>query len=819
MVSASFVSQSFKPVSHSTVENYDSDASASSKSVSSDSLRGAVKRHIFKKDTQWIHRKDLIVTTLDYQKSTGFELPTVDVNDIVKKIESDSGRLKNKKTSAKTKARLEKRLAQIKRINHWVKARNLQIIGFDGWGEGCLKIDGVKPAQKRTNIGEYDSVIYFDEIGEIQVKRLNSTISFVEETGLETGLDIHLETRSEENHKKYIERESNSNLIEHLDDGRVWLTRKGSMQPGRKVATSKMLTSVASGFAVDGPDDAANAAKEGVHGIAQPILHLGVLGLFTPFVLMGERGLTAEHRESGETKEELEEKKDILQSALFGVYENHVQIKSGILNELGIHIDLAGLKNAKSVKKLVKRISNKINQNTSRQDGEKATKAFLQLISYYQISSELELATKESRELFAAKWGMRGMLSAMVLFLNEAATQLSAMKVSGLISGNLELASFASSIVGTSSMGVGQLMMSVSGILNTAKGVGQWRSIRQSAQRLEELALNHHYAEILKSMAADKRQEAKHAAWNTEMIPGAELTAGQLLMLSVSIMSLVSFATGVASPLGFAGMTGLAASGAGATILSVFHGKRNESIKENLLAKHGETEGFSERDYLNSVLSSFSGKQEGNFQSRLSKGVQLMIEKFEENKTQLDELNSEKNLSTASILSADGVSLTASADNKENFGKLLTKMETLGCYDDFLERFYHQRKLSVKSGRKFKLGTTAWDVFDRKTISLHQKRRFHNPFKSKRQTFYSLNKQALYERFRSKITGEQTRKDFYLAATNALKEHMILRLRAMNSTLSDGVSVLSALSPQHIPQPEIPPSNNVNIEIEVSALI
>jgi len=34
----------------------------------------------------------------------------------------------------------------------------------------------------------------------------------------------------------------------------------------------------------------ANLAKETVEGVAQPLMHLGVIGLFYPFVAMGAKG-------------------------------------------------------------------------------------------------------------------------------------------------------------------------------------------------------------------------------------------------------------------------------------------------------------------------------------------------------------------------------------------------------------------------------------------------------------------------------------------------------------------------------------------------
>lgn len=72
----------------------------------------------------------------------------------------------------------------------------------------------------------------------------------------------------------------------------------------KREGMSKYLATSAAAFKLDGPDDLANAVKELVEGIAQPLMHMGVIAGFLPFVWMGAKGLHQEQKESAQDKRE-----------------------------------------------------------------------------------------------------------------------------------------------------------------------------------------------------------------------------------------------------------------------------------------------------------------------------------------------------------------------------------------------------------------------------------------------------------------------------------------------------------------------------------
>ncbi|HBF09349.1 MAG TPA: hypothetical protein DDW29_13935, partial [Gammaproteobacteria bacterium] len=69
-------------------------------------------------------------------------------------------------------------------------------------------------------------------------------------------------------------------------------------------------------FKLDGPDDTAYLVKEPVEGIGQSLAHMGVLWVFTPFVLMAKRGLKDAYKA---TVDEMKEIKKNIDDDLFSL--------------------------------------------------------------------------------------------------------------------------------------------------------------------------------------------------------------------------------------------------------------------------------------------------------------------------------------------------------------------------------------------------------------------------------------------------------------------------------------------------------------------
>lgn len=602
---------------------------------------------VFVTDADWLDNRAYILDALS--KS---DLPKGDQSAVIDTVLAQT---ENRLARAKCRAdavkenRMQRRVDQLRELKAWISQESnsgekIKVVGFYGWGEHALKIAGYE-AKSFTNIGQYDTLIYKDSSGILRAKRLNATIAM--KPSLENcPQDYHLRTKSLESHNNYFNNKRDKGhefdkdgllnqthlLKEHsrgwfgiLKSARrlfgafVNFYRKGLF--GISAASVTNLSAATAGFKMDGPDDCATLAKEGAEGIAQPLIHLGVLGAFYPFVAMGAKGLSEEHtkvcKNIDEIIEQLQDKKD----------ELLVKIKS-LLGE--DHLCLMAIESDGLTQETLTQLYREINRilkggtvncgiNSDSVDLALAT--FIASVQVQVMTDQLDWAKAEKKEIWLAKVGMNGMLQAMRLFVAEAGFTLASMLNSGQASSGLAFTAGILGSIGTGVMGLGQMFMMGAGITKTVNGIIESKQLRQDASELKKMIDGQPEDSPLKQMyqqlKTDKEQEAFWALMS-QAIPGTSLAVGQALMLSWSVLSVVSItmiASGVAAPAGGAGlMLSLMVPGVFLTLASSLPGVGLESImeslKEEVLGMHDEEDGFDVNEFFNDLLSSvLSGKQ------------------------------------------------------------------------------------------------------------------------------------------------------------------------------------------------------------------
>lgn len=372
---------------------------------------------------------------------------------------------------------------------------------------------------------------------------------------------------------------------------------------GGAVGISQLISSQNVGFKADGPDDMANLAKETVEGVAQPLVHLGVLGLFYPFVAMGAKGLAADHRDlleaKAELQNELQEQRSQLESLHGELKENGVQLP--ILHTLQVQ-------NVKELPVLFRQMSRSI-QNHFAKHGK--DEKFEQLSNYLKeairfgfVLKALDQTKQDQKESWCAATGMRGMQRAMQLFIVDAISSLGAFILKGAAASTMTSIATGVGVLGTGVMAGAQFLMMTSGLIKARIGIKSWQDMRQNIKadqqklhKIEEPDVKH---SLTRKIAEDKRLNL----WQTlqKVVPGLSLATGQALMLGWSVTSLALIVSGVAAPVGIAMMLALLVPGVGLTLAASLPKIGLEAQFDRAIDKrfgcHDEDEGFDKVAYI-----------------------------------------------------------------------------------------------------------------------------------------------------------------------------------------------------------------------------
>lgn len=389
---------------------------------------------------------------------------------------------------------------------------------------------------------------------------------------------------------------------------------------GAAVGISALISSQNAGFKADGPDDMANLAKESVEGVAQPLVHLGVLGLFYPFVAMGAKGLQQD-------LVDLQTEQGELQEAISATHKQLAELASD-LQEEGFTLPAfepnqvePGSKAFANYKRSFLALSQVLPGLITSQPNQAAL-----LIQYQKHAIKLgfllqdHLANaRDTSESWTAAKGMRGMQRAMQLFIVEAASSLMTFVTSGQAASTFSSVATGVGFLGTGLMAGAQFLMMTAGLFKIRAGALDFQDMRLQRKadqnRLVEIKeLDEDLGDVTtknKEIKTALRNKIQHdtnkARWSLmrDMLPGASLAIGQALMLSWSIASLVFVATGVGAPVGIAMMLALLIPGVGLTLAASLPKIGLEAIFDSALddrfGAHTDEDGFDEIEYAQSL--------------------------------------------------------------------------------------------------------------------------------------------------------------------------------------------------------------------------
>lgn len=711
---------------------------------------------------------------------------------ITKNIEQLQSKIADsaQKPAVITHLRLQHRIKQLEKLQQWSAQKSVEVIGFDGWGKDCYFHNTDHNTSAHSNLGEYDALIY-RENGVIQIKRLNATIEL--QTTQSIPQHFHIESHKSAQQQSYIDAKAKRTA---LNDGRFWLTTHGWQKQKTWIGR---LGASAGGFAFDGPDDCASFAKESVEGIAQPLIHLGVLGGFYPFVALGASGLA----------DELHETRDNIEA----ITAKHQQTNA----DINANLEMLGIRADQDLKTVFAALVNSTQVNHTQADSTynpdtsstvDAWETCSLLIQRAVLEDQLKWAKADNKEIWCAKHGMQGMLQAMRLFMLEAGSTLTSLLTSGNAMSASAMTAFLLGNIGSAVMGGGQVLMMTAGAIKTTHGLRQWRQLRQQARALETLnSRNENLKKVAFHIAQHKRLQAKWAAL-TQTLPGSSLTIGQALMATWSGLSLAALASGVGAP-AFPLMLSLLVPGVGLTLAAVGLEKTHEHYQDNDLAQHGPEDNFDAPEYLRTLF-----HQQANHASSLASSPSsahtlaswqtTLTNEYNDLSTRLATVqnlqtcmppktsrwlpfkqiravapaetptNFERLQSIGEILASPFVAPTAN-DKTSPYHQVLEKMHVLDCMDAFVENLYQQRRHLIRADKSLEKPNHTADIFDQQQT---QKKRRFGGYAIKR--YYALNPSQLL----SKLDADtKLERDFYEAAKKTLTAFATLRLRAMQDAV------------------------------------
>jgi|GEM_PF-3546788 len=545
-------------------------------------------------------------------------------------------------------------------------------------------------------------------------------------------------------------------------------------------------------FKADGPDDMASLAKETVEGVAQPLVHLGVLGLFYPFVAMGAKGLREDYVELLEDKTALQETINTLETELIQTAQDLPQYQLPTLN--------AG-SNASQRRAICQQVAACLKQNP--QDTALA-EYFKSVLELGFLVEGLHNLKRDVPEAWSAQLGMRGMKHAMQLFCVESVASLASITTQAQASTAFAAIGAGVGAIGTGLMGGAQFLMMISGLCKAGNGVKQCHDMRSKASHVSLDKLNNINfeqsskleskqltAQSLRDYQQDLKREGRLNLARLAL-PGISLSIGQALMLAWSITSLAAVFSGVGAPVGIGMMLALLIPGVALTLASALPQVGLESIMNKFtdkrIGKHGQDDGFDATAYWFQLLLKQQSNQAAGDQvkpdsllsSRNLEYLTQHAQQLQHKLTQLNQVMLNKNYDQQQLLAVFGLQRTNGPE------QIIRLVEDLG-QDESL-----QHQLQKKFGKKSALFDVARTIEYRPCPALLSFAAFKNPLgtlKSKCMRDKSLQPKVVET---LSLNAKQLRNQEYVASIEQLglqevADYGVKRLRAALRATQEGL--------------------------------
>ncbi|MES2663229.1 MAG: hypothetical protein V4629_08000 [Pseudomonadota bacterium] len=632
----------------------------------------------------------------------------------LKQLRSDLAHTIDPMRIQKIEQRIERLALRLSQLKWLLNQERFTVIGLDGWGEGCTVYeDGneLSPQQLKHGqvLGEYDAVVC--KINEdVKVFRLNGTIPLQEQIQQQIKYQDVVPHAFYLHSSQFIEQHKQLTSLSFSEIEKIsGALLKKSGWFGKKELWVKGTEKV-SGAPIDGFDDSAYLASTAVDGVWQPLLYLGVLSFFTPWVVIGEKGLRGEYLENKESRQQLKQELVDLKPELISKLKQALNLKRE-------DIDLdSPAKKAEYITQL-KSIVNPSSANginSLNDEKEKALTTMLHLQGLMTLEDELTENNLDKKESWLAMRGMQGMLASMVAFSSDAVITFITMLAKPGAATVLQVGSHIGN-AGLGVMGVAQFLMMLSGGIKAGRGVKEQHAIKSLIKKLQNSKINFNES-VFKSIEKNLKNQAS-VIWKKKIWPGASLSVGQALMCTASALALVTLFSGAA----FAWYITipLLVVGVALTLLSALYlQKKGEALEEDLFAQE---EGFTPKALLENTIQNLKEKPGSTVE--LLTGVKSKIQedfinaekrltKIEESEQKIEAHHSslvqrlkrktgyEKLSNVQPIQFSDIQELHVGLNENNKVDSVLNYIRQIGKEDEFVEALFAKRHSDVKNAKK-----------------------------------------------------------------------------------------------------------------------